>query len=92
MRPRLESRPRAIGPIDTENVGRGNVTKDPLRKPSGESSHIFSGYGLGKEYLAEAVIQNHSAAFRSTKKYDGYSTTNRGDKSTSVPPDCFQGE
>ena len=53
---------------------------------------IFAGYGHGKEDFAEAVIQIHSAAIRSTKKYDGYSTTNRGDKSTSVPPDCFQGE
>ncbi len=55
---------------------------------------IFAGYGHGKEDSAETetVIQNHSAASRSSKKCDGYSTTNRGDKSTSVPPDCFQGE
>jgi CheY-like chemotaxis protein len=59
---------------------------------------IFAGYGHDKEDSAETetetetVIQNHSAASRSSKKCDGYSTTNRGDKSTSVPPDCFQGE
>ena len=55
---------------------------------------IFAGYGHGKEDSAEVetVIQNQSAASRSSKKCDGYSTTNRGDKSTSVPPDCFQGE